>query len=213
MQHFNAQAPRHLQEPSRSRRPQRKTSDLQEKILAAVQQEPGSTQTDLATAVDRPINTVRKNLYTLVHRELLAKRKQGRYILYYPSKDNILAPGPHLRVLLRDDRKKRIINALSTHGDHSTIHALATHLNEDYGFVKRTVETLAQLGYVRLEPEKHRRRIILLPKLIYLPGMTNAELLSAGMKSTDGPNSNPLRATDPPHALRPDDTRLPFREP
>lgn len=170
----------HLREDTRPRRKGGKQTTKQEEVLKAIQGDPGITRGELSENLKMHSSTLRYHLLGLFAKDLLKIWKSGGKEYLYPG-ELVLDPQVRLRFLLRDEWTAKVIAALCSTVDTSTVQATANHLKSDYKSVQRLLTFLEAMGFLRLEMEGTRKRIQILPDLYRHLHASTADLPSLSL--------------------------------
>ncbi len=120
----------------------------QQNVYAVLRRLPGATIQDVARELGLGHTTATYHLNCLTERGSVHRERDGRAMRHFLTQ-GASARTTYVDALMRDDRKRRIINHLASgRADGCTVNKLAKSVKLPYGFVRRTLNQLVERGYV-----------------------------------------------------------------
>lgn len=135
-------------------------SPTQEMVLDLLDGRPGANIVRVAEELGFTHSTATYHLNTLVRRGLVRRQREGRMVRHFVAGDQQDYRTAHLRALLRDERKQRIVAfVVQEHIGRYTINQMARILGVPFSSMKSVLSSLEKAGLVEMECVNGRYRI------------------------------------------------------
>lgn len=138
---------------------------VRQEVLQFVRSRPGATIRDVAVRLAVSHSTATYHLLALQRLGVLSQQRVGREMRHFAG-GQPPGPGERLRSFLEDPRTTALVDVLVRDGvERLTMNQVAHEAGVPFGYAKRTLRHLQDMGFVTLERRNYRYTIRVLAPL------------------------------------------------